>query len=140
MTNRISESKNRQVIQKLGIYPTLVFLGDQYWVLRFFFCICKWYTDCISAEGWALPPNECPGYNTKQSDSEILVMLDLWGMLSTPSLPSLLGPLWSGVVAPDRVLSMGQIELKCVLMLNWIVWIRTVWLNCITWNRNDFDN
>ena len=25
-----------------------------------------------------------------------------------------------------RVLSMGQTELNCVLMLNWIVWIRTV--------------
>ena len=25
-------------------------------------------------------------------------------------------------------------------MLNWIVWIRTVWLNWIAWNINDFDN
>ena len=24
-------------------------------------------------------------------------------------------------------------------MLNWIVWIRTVWLNWIAWNRNVFD-
>ena len=39
-------------------------------------------------------------------------MLELWGMQSTPSLPSLSGLLWSGVVAPDRVLSMGQIEQK----------------------------
>ena len=45
-------------------------------------------------------------------------MLELWGMQSTPSLPSLPGPLWPGVVAPDRALSMGQIELNCVLMLN----------------------
>ena len=45
-------------------------------------------------------------------------MLELWGMQSTLSLPSLPGPLWSGVVAPDRVLSMGQIKLNCVLMLN----------------------
>ena len=35
-------------------------------------------------------------------------MLELWGMRSTPSLPSLPDPLWPGVVAPDRVLSMGQ--------------------------------
>ena len=35
----------------------------------------------------------------------------LWGMQRTPSLPSLPGPLWSGVVAPDKVLSMAQIEL-----------------------------
>ena len=39
-------------------------------------------------------------------------MLELWGMQSTPSLPSLPGPLWPGVVGPDRVLSMGQIELN----------------------------
>ena len=39
-------------------------------------------------------------------------MLEFWGMWSTPSLLSLPGPLWPGVVAPDRVLSMGQIELN----------------------------
>ena len=32
-------------------------------------------------------------------------------MWSTPSLPLLLGPVWPEVVAPDRVLSMGEIEL-----------------------------
>ena len=45
-------------------------------------------------------------------------MLELWGMQSIPSLPSLPGPLRPGVVAPDRVLSMGQIELNYVFMLN----------------------
>ena len=40
-------------------------------------------------------------------------MLQLWGMQSIPSLPSLPGSLLPGVVAPDRVLSMGQIELNC---------------------------
>ena len=53
------------------------------------------------------PPNECPGYDTKQSDSEVPVMLGSWGIQSTPSLPLLLGPLWPSVVAPDRALSMG---------------------------------
>ena len=38
-------------------------------------------------------------------------MLDLRGTQSTSLLPSLPGPLWLVVVAPDRVLSMGQIEL-----------------------------
>ena len=47
------------------------------------------------------PPHECHGYASKQSDGEVPVMLELWGM------PSLSGPLWSGVVAPDRVLSKG---------------------------------
>ena len=55
-----------------------------------------------------------------ESDGEVPVMLELWRMWSTPSLPSPQGPVWPRVVAPDRVLSMGQIELKYVLMLNWI--------------------
>ena len=45
-------------------------------------------------------------------------MLELWGMRITLVLPSLPGPLWPGVVAPDRVLSMVQRELKGVLTLN----------------------
>ncbi len=45
-------------------------------------------------------------------------MQELWGMWSTPSLLSLPGPLWAEVLAPDWVLSMGQIEVNCVLMQN----------------------
>ena len=41
-------------------------------------------------------------YDTKQSDGEVPVMLELWGMQSTPSLPSLPDPLWPRVVTPDR--------------------------------------
>ena len=44
--------------------------------------------------------------------------MDLWGLQNITLLTSLVGPLWPGVVATDRVLSMGQIELKCVFMLN----------------------
>ena len=62
------------------------------------------YTDCTSADP---PPNECPGYDTKQSDGEVPAELEVWGMRSTPSLPSLPGPLLPGVVAPDIALSMG---------------------------------
>ena len=54
----------------------------------------------------------------KQSDGEVPVMLELWGMQSTSSLPSIPGLLWPGVVAPGRVLSMDQIELKGILILN----------------------
>ncbi len=68
------------------------------------------YTDCISAEEQN-SLNECPRYDTKQSDGEATVMLELWGMRSTSLLPLLPGPLWPRVEAPDRVLSMGQIEL-----------------------------
>ena len=64
------------------------------------------------------PPKKCPGYDTKQSDSEVPVMLDFGGMWSTLLLPSLPGLLWPKVVVSDRVLSMGQIELNYVFMLN----------------------
>ena len=72
------------------------------------------------------PHNEFPVYDSKQSDVEVPVMLDVWGMGSTSSLPSLLGPLRPGVVGLDRVLSMVKKKLKCVLMLNWIIWNRAV--------------
>ena len=83
------------------------------------------YTDCVSREDQDFH-HECPGYDTKQSDDEAPVMLELWGMRSTPLLISLPSPLWPGVVIPDRDLSMGQIELNFVHMLNWIVLNRTV--------------
>ena len=74
-----------------------------------------------------IPPlNECPGYDTKQSDGEVPVMSELSGMRSYSSWPSLPGPHWSRVVASERVLSISQIELNCVLMVNLIVWDRTV--------------
>ena len=99
--------------------------------------IIIWFPMIISSNngpvGWScrihrlhFSSNECPRYDNKQSDGEAPVRLKLWGMWSTLSLPLLLGPLRPGVVAPDRVLSIGQIELNCVLKQNWIVWKRTV--------------
>ena len=102
------------------------------------------YTNCFSG---GRPPNEYPGYDTQQSDGGVPVMRKLWEMRSTPSLPSLTGPLWPGVVAPVRVLSMGQIELNCVLMQNWIAWNRTILtfklhtyakLNCLTFKLSSY--
>ena len=50
------------------------------------------------------------------------------GNAEYPLFLLLLGPLWPGVVEPN----MGQIELNCVIMLNWIVWNRTVLtFNCV---------
>ena len=69
-------------------------------------------------------PKECPRYDTKQSDGEVPVLIELWGMQCPLSLPSLQGQLWPGVVTSDRVLSMGQIELNCVLLLNWIAFFK----------------
>ena len=77
------------------------------------------YTKCFSAEKQDFP-NECPGYDSKQSDDQVPIMLELCGMQSTASLPSLPSPLWRGVVAPEMVLSMRQIEVNCVLMLHCI--------------------
>ena len=51
-----------------------------------------------------IPPNECPGYNIKPSDT-----LDIWEMLNTHSLPLLPGSLWPRAVATGRVLSIGQL-------------------------------
>ena len=79
------------------------------------------YTDCFSEEGMKPHSKEWPGYDTKQFDGEVPVMLELWGMWTTPLLPSLPGPLWPRVVAADRVPSIGQIKINCVLMLNWIL-------------------
>ena len=50
---------------------------------------------------------ECPGYGTKWSDGEAPVILELWEMWSTPSLPCLPGPFWPRMAVPDRALSMG---------------------------------
>ena len=55
------------------------------------------YTDCFSVEGEDFP-NECPDNDTKQSDGDVQVMPELWGMRSTPSVPSLPGLLRPAVV------------------------------------------
>ena len=65
------------------------------------------YSDCTFPEWKDPPPNECPEYDTKQSDGAIPVMLEHWGMQSTPSLPLFPGPFRFGMVALDRALSMG---------------------------------
>ena len=62
------------------------------------------------------PTNECPRYETKQSDNETPVVMELYRIAITPK------PTLARVVASDRILSMGQIELNFVITLNWIVW------------------
>ena len=52
------------------------------------------------------------------NNGEVPVMLGFSEMGSTPSLPSLPGPFWPRMLALDSVLSLCQIELNCVLMLN----------------------
>ena len=60
-------------------------------------------------------PHECPGYETKQSDGEVPVMLELWGMSFIPIAPR---SILVRMVVLDCILSKGLIELNCVLMLN----------------------
>ena len=63
------------------------------------------YTNGIFVEGLDFP-NECPRYDTKQSDGETPVTLEIRGMWSIPSLQSFPGPLRPGVILLHRVLSM----------------------------------
>ena len=65
------------------------------------------YTDYTASGGVRPTTTKCPGYDTKQSHGEVPVILGFGGKRSTPSLPLLAGPLWPGMVAPDRALSMS---------------------------------
>ena len=53
------------------------------------------FSSCCSAQSSRAveypQPNECPRYDTKQSDGEVPVMLGLWGMQTTPLLSLLPG-------------------------------------------------
>ena len=53
--------------------------------------------------------NECPEYDIKPFDDEAPA-LEIRIMQITSSFPFQPGLLWPGVAAPDRVLSMGQVE------------------------------
>ena len=69
------------------------------------------------------PSNECPDNDTKQSDGEAPVILGFWGMQSTPSLPWLPGPLWPGVVVPDKgpIYGLNRAKLHTYAKLNCLI-------------------
>ena len=71
--------------------------------LSYICCRIHWLYLC---RGVKKKPTSVLVYDTKQSDGEVLAVLEFWGMRSTPSLPLLPGPLMPRVVAPDRALSM----------------------------------
>ena len=89
-------------------------------------CRIHWLHIC---RGVRPHPNECPEYDTKQSDGKVPAMLKLWGTQSTSSLPLLPGPFWPGVLAPDKDPIYGLNRTNGTVMLNWIAG-----------NRNNFDN
>ena len=73
----------------------------------------------------------CPGYDIKPSDGKSPA-LEILGMQSSSLLPLLPDPLWPGVIAPDRVLSMGQIEQTvCKQITDVKLWL----LYNTTWNH-----
>ena len=49
-------------------------------------------------------------------------MLEVWGMQSILSLPSLPGPLWSGVVAPNKgpIYGLNRTNLRTYAKLNYL--------------------
>ena len=82
------------------------------------------YTNCISAES--------PVYDIKPSDVKA-AGLEIWEMWNTALTLLPPGPLWLGVVAPNRVLSMDQIEQTvCKQMIDVKLWLLeilgTIWL------------
>ena len=70
------------------------------------------YIDNFSASGLDPIHNEGSRYDTKQSDGEVPVMLELWRMQSTSSLPLLPSPLWSGVVAVGWLVGFNGISIS----------------------------
>ena len=152
-----------QYIQSVKGILTLDPMLSKYSNILFFILgmLCGWHKSCGSirclpcwlwlenkqtaslSRGKDPSPTSVLVYDPKQSDGAAAAVPELCWMQRTPLLPSFQSPLWPVVVAPDRVLSMGQIELNyvpeliemglyrhfnCVLMLNWTVWNRTVFV------------
>ena len=96
-------------------------------------------TPTASLQRSKTPPRRVRRCDVKQYNDEAPVMLEFWGMQSTPSLLPLPGPLWPRMVLPERVESMGQKGLLTFelwannwLMLKWMVWNRTICSsNCV---------
>ena len=133
------------------------------WLLYFLFfkMIIFFYTFCIflvslallflSPVGWGYRIHRlhlCRGvtpvsqrvswYDIRSFDGKAPV-LEIWGMWSTPSLPSSPGLLWTRMIAPDIVLSMDQ-KIELFDYLNWVqtngwYFIELVVIHNNTWNQ-----
>ena len=84
---------------------------------------CRIHRLLLCRGGKTPSPNESPAYETKQSDGEVPVTLELWGMRSTPSLPSLPGPLWPGVVWYGPIHGLNRTKLHTYAVLNCLKWV-----------------
>ena len=105
--------------------PEIMNMKKKYGYVYFISLVMIWFHDSvqplvtrIKMRDHMLPTRDMRLYENNHIHVIFTVMLELWGMRGTPLLPSLLGPLW--------VLAIGEIELNCQLMLNWIIWNRTV--------------
>ena len=74
------------------------------------------------------PPPECPGYDIKQSDGEAST-LEIWENVEYPFIAITAR---STLIAPDRVLSMGQLE-QTVCANKWHVKLWLLYSN--TWSH-----
>ena len=101
---KIPGRPSQQKIQKKVYFAELLITSEEYY---------QFDKKNVTQKGWRIrrlhlcrgirsPHNEFPWYDTKQSDGEVPVILELWGMWSIPLLPLLPGPLWPGVVAPVK--------------------------------------
>ena len=66
-------------------------------------------------------------------------MLRLWEMRSIPSLPLLPGPLWPGMVAPDKgpIYGLNRTKLHTYTKLNYLKWNCFEILQCVDKNYTD---
>ena len=73
---------------------------------------------------------ECPGYDSRQCDGELPLMLELWGMQNILSLPLLPGSLCPGVVAPD-IYGSNRTQQRPFGKLNCLKYNCFLHLNCV---------
>ena len=75
-------ARNRTVLTyKLCTFAKLNYLKYNCFHIDIVYCPVDWgcrIHQLHLCRGVILPPNECPGYDTKQSDGEVPVMLELW--------------------------------------------------------------
>ena len=134
---------------KLFIFMLIVFIMYIFFlILKILFVVTDWSiaqsagdvecSDCASADGVKKKKQK------KRSDlymtlNNLMIRLQWsWGF---GECGGLLHCDWSQVyIGPEYGPIYGLNRINCVLMLNWIVWIRTVWVNWKAWNRNVYDN
>ena len=76
--------KDEETGPKESMYNSIVF----YFTHKHQSCSVSWaveYTDCFSAEAIRPPSKRISWYDTKQSDGEVPIMPEFWGMWSTSS-------------------------------------------------------